>query len=290
MATQTIIAPAVTPGGATSTVRLASPSQYVLDGSEFLSVSCNLLNAPVNITMLVRILQPGGLIQVERFSYQHASVGVPQTALFSPGAGAILGIAVFEDSGTSSANLYGDNFCTVGVSRGGGAGAVAIATLVQGYITRFFAINWPGMPSKSPLDGQGDWTQITTTPVPNGAAAWIIGINPGQRMRVTSVMFTITTDAVAGTRTPVFDFFNGNTSCFGLVALATQGPSITRSYSLLAGMADKDLSVFGAQQVGIPERVTMTFAQSWHLTFFGGDAGDTISNAVLYGERWVDPS
>lgn len=289
MATQTIIAPAIPAGGTTSTQRLAAPSQYVMDPTEFLTVSCTVRAAPVNITMLVRVLQPGGLIQVEKFTYQHAVAGIPQTAYFIPGAGAILGLTVYEDVGTSFGNVWGQNFCTVGVSRGQGAAATEVATLVQSYITKFFAANWPGLPSRSPLQGPG---VVTYNDYGDGllGSNFMLSINPGIRWRPFSVTFIFTTTAAVADRY-VFITLKTGTHFNGTGVTPVKQPAGNSwRYTAFFGGVQVDQSVIGVVCLAMPPNYQAAFQQTITLDAVNLQPNDQFTAIVLSGEQWIDPS
>lgn len=266
-----------------------APFQFVLDGTESLRVFVLTKRAPIPIQILLRMLRPDGTIHVASYRYVQSGIGNGQVEYFKPGPGAIMNVSAFIGSGGSVGAQWADCHVTVGLSIGQGAAAQVIATLVQSYITTFFAANWPGTPFRSPNEGPGR----SLARVFNGALPGLPATIQGQSeesYRLSVVTFTLTTSAVPGNRRVAIVPQAGNVPIMTAWTPVVQPAGSTWNYAAICGGFDRDNSAVSWVQIALPPRVDFNFGDNITITAIGLDPADQFPTVTVYGERWIDPT
>lgn len=123
----------------------------------------------------------------------------------------------------------GQTFVRVDVVRGLGAGAIALSTLIQGYVTATQRLAYPGSPVSDSLTGPGALRSLTgTDPAANTEISETVPT--GARWRFVSLRATLTTDATAGNRVIGLTFDDGTNIYGGAFANYNQAASLAFAY------------------------------------------------------------
>jgi hypothetical protein len=195
MAGETIL-PAAPIATQANTRIIAAPFQFVLSGTENLRIrSANSL-AGVTVTIQGRLLTAAGDIQP--FTYLHTPHTDRSLAQqdFGLGGGTLLTLLVFAVSG---APVRGQTFIQLSIIQGLGGGTVVLGTLLQGYVTSFQQLSWPGSPIDDSLAGRGYQHVVVIADPPAGSAV-SASVPAGARWRLQAFTGVLTTSAVAGQR------------------------------------------------------------------------------------------
>lgn len=263
-----------------------APFQFVLDGTESLSVNVVHTTGPLGITLLLRMQRPNGTIHVGSHTLKTAASG-STTKYFSPGAGALLNVSVFSNGSTGFGVLWGECFATVGLTLGEGAAAQKIGTLVQSYVTQGFAANWPGTPFRPSVEGPGALTHRAFNSGALGASATIQGQSP-ETYRLSVLSFTLATSGVAGARRALVQLGNGATVVYSAWSPVVQPAASGWVYECVCDGVDRDTSVIGLVQIALP-RYQFKPQDNITIAVGGMDPGDQVTAPMVYGERWIDP-
>src|SRR5213592_1900599 len=130
---------------------IASPFQFYVTGEDHLRViSVNSL-AGVRLKLQGRFIDTSG--KLDAFSYDHipTSDRTATTTMHQLGVGAVLNLTVFASTG---APVSGQTFVIVQLTRGLGAAAIVLGTLLQGYVTSAQHLGWPGSPIVTSTAGE----------------------------------------------------------------------------------------------------------------------------------------
>jgi hypothetical protein len=177
---------------------LASPFQFFTTGEEALRVTSACSTAGTLIALHYRFLDPEKGITANRETQTASSDRTAVTSEFSLGAGALLNLTVFAETG---APKMGQCFVRVQLIRGRGAAAVVMGTLVQGYVTGNQDLAWPGSALQYSTDGPGVIRTIVGT-FPAPPSEFSESVPTGAQWELLAVTSRIITDATAGDRRP----------------------------------------------------------------------------------------
>jgi hypothetical protein len=175
---------------------IASPFQFVSTGEEFLRiVSANSLSG-VRVAIQGRRLSDKG--EIEPISRDHTpntdrSIA---TQYYPLGIGSILNLVVFAAAG---APVIGQTYVMIQITRGQGAVAVLLGTLLAGYVTASQALGWPGSPLESSIAGGGYHRSIQGT-LPGAGNNIIESVPTGARWQPLSIYAVHQTDANVANR------------------------------------------------------------------------------------------
>lgn len=166
---------------------IASPFQFYVTGEDNLEITtCNSVSG-CRVVVHVRFLEDGVSVP-NAYAIEHTpnSDRTMRTTRHALGRGALLNLRV---SASAGAPRIGQTFAIVRVIRGMTTQAVALGTLVQGYVTERQDRAWPGSPIEDSISGGGVIrTVIGTNPpagseiaetVPAGARWELLGMHAG---------------------------------------------------------------------------------------------------------------
>lgn len=256
-------------------VPLAEPGAFFVTGEDNLRLNSWNSLAGVVLTISVRFLNSDGSIVPYTILHTPNTNRTKATLDIPLGIGFPLNVQVFASSG---APLIGQTFVQAQIIRGLGGATVALATLLQGYVTAVQATAWPGSPIRSSLETEGALRSVTgTTPA---AGADINEVVPtGARWDMLYFLAQLSTSAAVANRRVQFtldDGINGygrvssNTNIaangLGRFCLAEGGPVI----------ADATLNVFM-----LPLAVNHRLPPGAHIR--------SVTNLIDVADQWSTP-
>lgn len=267
---------------------IAAPFQFALSGSENLRVrSANSLAGAV-IALQGRILLDDGTIHPIVFSHTPNSDRSLKTQDFALGTGTLLTLTVFVSTG---APLRGQTFVQVQVIQGFGGATIALGTLLQGYVTSFQQLAWPGSPIEDSLSGRG-WLTIVTPANPPGGSGLTVTAPTGVRWRLQSVDCRLDTDATAVTRQPFIETISGGTVLAHIPPSSYAPPSYVTFFSWVAsgntGNVNQTAPNIRINGAGLGPEIYVRGGDSVVLTGLLLQAGDQFSLVALTVEEWLE--
>jgi hypothetical protein len=275
--TETIAAwaPVPRPGGA------AAP--FYVTGEENLRVIVRTALA-VTITVEYRLLDPCGTIVP-------CAQTIPITTIdrsavinnFRLGNGWLLDLTARVTVGTPQ---IGQTFVTVRVVRGDSPIAVAVGTIVQGYVSEVDDLAFPGSLIRSSIEGPGFLRSLTSADPVAGSEIGIT-VPARTRWRLQTITFVLVTSAVAGNR-------EVNLNILDLTGTVARVPSGT--FQVISTTVGYSFFLGGVRGVGaaanwiINPMPAIVVAAGWGINSFtsGLDAGDNYGPAELVIEEWIE--
>lgn len=274
--------PVPTPGDGT----LLAPFQFVLSGTEFLR--CSLLSAFAGSTVAIRgrMLTPKGEITPFQFTLTCPSDLVTIVHEFQLGPGALLTVSA-EPTGSAGSNAWGDNYVTLSVTQGTGAAAIQLGVLMQGYTSFGVPAVWPGTPFRSSLEGPSR-SEAFTVAAPAAGAGVVFSGTGGERLSVTSLVFTYTADATVAQRNIALRFKRDTRFTGYFPASVAQAAGTTVTYTFVAGGLSYGTPGGTFQVVAIPSPFWLEPGDLIVLlNIVAGGPADQFSSTVVDTQRWL---
>lgn len=267
---------------------LATPFQFVLTGSENLQVRSACSLAGVVVAIQGRLLQSDGSIVPIGFTHTPNSDRSIATQNFALGPGTLLTLTCFALNG---APISGQCFIQVQIIQGLTGATYVLGTLLQGYVTSFQCIAWPGSPIHSSLDGRG-YTHVITIPNPAVDVGVSLTAPPNTRWRLQSFYCQIVTDATANVRFPLLILVSGGNNTAVFAMQVSFGASTACTLSFTSGAQIGSAHNVGGTQVFLSASagpgVELRAGDLASLSWAGSGVGDQLVNAAVTVEEWLE--
>lgn len=266
--------------------------QFIVDGSENFRVKIACSLAGVTVTLAARLLLSDGSIQPLTQTFQPTGDRSINAFDVPIGQGALLSAVLYASTG---APVRGQCFAQLSIIQGLGASAIPLGTLLQGYITSFQSLAWPGSPISNSFDGQG-WQHTFSVPDPPAGSSQVLTVPTGARWELKSLTAQLTTDAVAGNRFPEMRVISGGLFPVTVPIQLVPGPNwiVVLTWSQASGFTEWADGT-APPTVGV---ASTTFPAGYRL--FAGDqiqiaarrldAADQYNAIVCTVEEWLELS
>lgn len=199
--------------------------------------------------------------------------------------GYLIGLHVRASAGTVT---RGGVYVIVEVVRGRGDGGVQpLHTLVEGYVQTNGRLQWPWGYNEPSVNGQGLLRSVLGG-APAAGADISDTVPAGARWRLQSALFALTTDAVAGTRSPVMQIFDGTNTIAEYGSVTTQGPSHAWRWTF----SPSGSPVVAANSVSVGVAIApLVLLAGWSIktSTVALDVGDQYAAARYLVEEWLEP-
>lgn len=288
MAGETVLQPTPRQTPVPGTGLLATPFQFVLTGSENLQIRSACSLAGVVVAVQGRLLQSDGSIVPIGFTHTPNSDRSIATQNFALGPGTLLTLTCFALTGTP---VSGQCFVQVQIIQGLTGATYVLGTLLQGYVTSFQCIAWPGSPIHNSLEGRG-YTHVITVADPGPHAGVTLTAPANTRWRLQSAWYQIATDATTPVRFAILEVSTGGSIVISLGTQTTFGASLTAFISFTSGAQigtahDTPVTntfITASAGPGIELRAGDVLSLGWETI----GTGDQLSNTRVTVEEWLE--
>lgn len=276
--------------GATGTAAIgrglvASSFQYYLSGDEALRVTVECLTGARDIEIAWRLWrEQDRQIILTRDTFKTGAVGPSSISRTYPlDAGALINLRLA--CGATSIP-YGLVWVRAQIVRGAGGAEIIIGTLLQGFLSTQNDLGWPG----SPIEKQDQASGFIISEIPVIAASTAVWTVPvGERWKVVSGRFQFACSGVAANRYATVFVSDGSAQVVYLdvteIALVA---GATGTFSFASGVTRSPTAPSGAASLSWPADLEINAGCSITAQAFNLQAGDVISNAVLFVRTRVD--
>jgi hypothetical protein len=283
-----VVLPPLVPIARGGTGIVSTPFQFVLTGAENLMIrSANSLVGSV-VAVQGRLLQTDGTILPFSFSHTPNSDRTIAAQNFALGPGTLLTVTAFASSG---APTRGQTFIQLSVIQGFSGATILLGTLLQGYVTSFQQLSWPGSPLASSLDGRGNLYLRTAPNPPPGTGANVV-VPVGVRWRLQQLTVTLTTDAVVVNRYPLLEFVVGGYSTMYMPTGGSVPASCTAYFTWFSGgqlgSARNTGPTIVFQSCALGPGIELRGNDQITVGGVGIDPGDQYSAVTYTVEEWLE--
>lgn len=227
---------------------IASPFQFYTTGEESLRLVTLNSAAGVVLTISGRFLSPSGDILVSRWTHTPNTDRTAKGEVFPLAPGAILNIEIFASTGVPK---FGQCYVILALARGDLPALTLFGRLLQGYVTPFGALSYPGSPIASATDGEPPPRTIVGT-LPAAGNDVVETVPTGARWELLSVHSTLTMGA-AGLASPVAFTLDDGTNTFSRSGTGNAGGATTINPVCFAvGVQQQTVAVAGGVFLGAP--------------------------------------
>jgi hypothetical protein len=263
---------------------IASPWRIL--GEEHFSLTVT-ASVDVDLQFRGRIQRPDGTI--EKFNHQVNVLGtrVQQVFRLPVEAGQLLHARLL----TATDVKVGQCFCRLLLAEGNTSGAaLAVGTIIQGYVANGNDLGWPGSPIMQSTDGPGVLQMIDLGgAVPGQALTTTVPVNTRWHLLCASVVLTCS--AAAGNRTTVFRLDNAaGQQVFAVFSNLVLAALQANAHQFVHGMAYTPPASMTQghgpllTHRGLPAGFRINFAVN------GMDVADQLTIGVLLVEEWIEPA
>ena len=264
---------------------IATPFQFVLDGTENLRIVSVNSASGVALTLQGRMLDSAGKIRPIRETHLPNSDRSAKTQDYAFGAGTILNLSVVATAGSPS---IGQTFVIVEVIQGLSGNTQVLGTLLQGYVTTVQQLAWPGSPLQNSFDTNGVVRVITGT-APGLGQDVVVTVPVGARWQVLAFRVVLTTDAVGVTRVPLLQL--SSSGIIYIRSLIDPGvpPGTVAQLVMWYPGASNPAAFTNAASVGvIPNETFVLAGDTLIVTAANGDAGDQFGAPIYVVREWLE--
>ncbi|MGH9408218.1 MAG: hypothetical protein ACRD1V_02040 [Vicinamibacterales bacterium] len=264
--------------------------QFPLTGSENLRLRVASSLAGVVVTVTGRWLQSDGTIAPFTETFTPTSDRAVNTFDFALGEGALLNVVVFASTGTPK---RGQCFAQLSVIQGLSGATILLGTLIQGYVTSFQVLAWPGSPISNSFEGQG-WQHSIATVGPGAGNPIIMTVPAGARWEVRSLGVTLHTSSAAGSRFPLLEIKQGGAIVAEIPVQTVPGATWQMDVTFSQGSTFTEWT----NAAGSPTHALISTSYPTGLRLTGGDqiivnvsgmdAADSFDGPVLAVEEWLE--
>jgi len=188
---------------------------------------------------------------------------------------------------TGATPQRGQTFVRVDVVRGQGAGAIALSTLLQGYVTATQRLAYPGSPIIDSLTGPGVIRSLTGTD-PVAASEISETVPTGARWRFISLRAQLVTDATAANRTLALVFDDGTNSYMYAATNFNQTASQALNYAFGDVGQTYGFYLLGGM-VSAPANLVLAAGHRIRTVTTTLQAGDNWGPPQYAVEEWLEP-
>jgi hypothetical protein len=260
-----------------------APHGIYVEGDDYLLASVINTVASVAIVIGGRMVMPTGRAKPFQDRLVATSDRVAATKAISLGDGWLQEITAIV---SGAAPIIGQTFVRVDLVRGEGAGRNVHATLVQGPVTAFHRVAWPGTPVQTTIGLPGALRSLTgTDPAANTEIQETVPT--GARWRLISLRAALVTDANAANREVAITFDDGTTVYAEAHAGANQAASLTRQYAAARGGVRGAAATGTGILIAIPE-IVLPAAHRINTATTNRQAGDNWGAPQLLVEEWLE--
>lgn len=181
------------------------PGAFLVTGEDNLRINSWNALAGVVLTITVRFLDETGQIIPYVYTHTPNTNRTKATSDFPLGIGFPLNVSIVASSG---APTMGQTFAQAQIIRGFGGATLALATLLQGYLTAVQALAWPGSPIQNSLD-PGYAIRFISGTTPAAGAEISETVPTGARWELLSIKTGFTGGAGAVLRRPSLELQPG---------------------------------------------------------------------------------
>jgi len=187
---------------------------------------------------------------------------------------------------TGATPQRGQTFVRVDVVRGLGAGAIALSTFIQGYVTATQRLAYPGSIVSDSLTGPGTMRSITGTD-PAAGSEISETVPTGARWRYVSLRASLVTDATVANRTPNIFFDDGANVYAAAGVNFNHAASTTLAYSFDAVAVTQVQTSLNAQ-VSTPGNLVLAAGHRFRTSTGSLQAGDNWGAPQYAVEEWLE--
>jgi hypothetical protein len=263
---------------------IASPFQFVLTGEDTLRVLSSNSLAGIRLRIQGRWLNAEGKVDVFGFDHVPNSDRTIRSDEFAIGVGAILNAVVYVSVGSP---VVGQTFVILQLTRGRGAAAVVLGTLLQGYVTTYSALAWPGSPIQSSLEGGGYPRRIQgTLPAAGGEQSEVVPA--GARWELRTWRARLTTSAVVGNRLPSLVITGGGVQIAWIGWPTNLGASNSYLYFMSQGIVASGAVGWAQDNVALPQGMILSAGDFIQTTTSGLAGGDQYEAPLYTVTEWLE--
>ena len=221
---------------------------------------------------------PGGVDQIPATDRSSTSTDCPLSGT------TILNVDVHATAGVPK---VGQTFVIVQLIRGLGTAAIVLGTILQGYVTTTQGLGWPGSAIVSSTDGEPALRTLTGTTPAAGAEA-LETVPTGARWELLAVLCVLTTNAVAGARTPNVQIADAAGRLSQTVNASALNNLQTGTFYLAQNLAYGSIPASLIFNWPIPQGLRLLAGQTFGTTTAGLQAGDQWSAPIYSVRDWLD--
>lgn len=261
-----------------------------LAGAQLITPRTNLrissYNAAAGVTLKViaRIMTFQGQITYNEFDHIPNTDRSQKQTTAPLVEGWLVSIQTYASAGTPR---RGQCFVRVELVQGDTGALVSVTTLLQNYVESKHAINWPGSPLVSSVDGPGCLRSITGTD-PAAGVEISETVPAGARWRPISIASLFTTSATVATRVIAWVIDDGANNVLATLDVQSQVASQAVTHSLAAlGNALGASAVVGT--ACLPALMTLPAGARIRTSTVLIQAGDNWNAPQMLVEEWIEP-
>jgi len=264
---------------------IATPFQFHVTGEDNLEITTFNSVAGVRVDVHVRFLDDSDVVS-KAYAIHHTpnTDRTAATTRHALGAGALLNLRAVAGAGSP---LVGQTFVIVRVVRGMTANAIALGTLVQGYVTGNQDLAYPGSPLVGSTDVEPPVRFVIGTDPPAGTQSTET-VPSGARWEVVMYTIALNTSAVAATRrlslhiNTVAEFLGQFTPS------ATQAASLRYVYTFGQGLSSE--GAVKSAFVNYPLATSLILSAGARLitSIENLDAGDNLEAPKMHIREWLE--
>lgn len=258
------------------------PSQIYLKHTDVLRVQCASSQTNESVTFNYRLLRADGALIKGQFIIQ-----VPATrAVVAQSEPMAEGFLLSLSCKAAVATTRGQTFARVFLTAGSFGPNQPSYTLMADYVTTQFAPAHPNGRVLSPVEGPG-WIHTAHFSGPGVGVQLNLVVPNNARWAIKTVFAPYTTDATAGNRNVIFEFFQGGSIAGKTVAITAQPPSVTYDYNLTTLFISSS-AVVVENFAPIPPGLVFLPVDSIQTLVNGAGAADFWVSANVSVEEWLD--
>jgi hypothetical protein len=264
---------------------IASPFQFLVTGDDHLEVTSFNSLTGCRVAVHHRFLEEGRVTpQATSFTHTPNTDRTANTTRHALGQGALLNLRVVADSGGP---LLGQTFVIVRVIRGQEANAVALGTLIQGYVTASQDQAWPGSPLVNSLSGVVPRLITGTDPAAGSQVSETVPT--GARWKLLMFNVQLAASATASNRRPSLTIRGaGNKPLFRFPLAKTWAANETKQAFWSVGTPLDTSITTDAGLGGLPHDTVLTGGMEILTDTEGMQAGDDYGAPNYYVEETLE--
>jgi len=257
------------------------PSSYYVAVDDQLVFEVDTDYAPGSFDLVVRLLNPEGVIIFETRSLTNSLASYQQKTLTMTGVeGYVLSACI-----TASGVPAGRAFAKVTLMRSPyTTSGSTTALLAGGYVSDKLPLSYPTMQPRGPLEGPGNLVTKTTTVAPG--VNWSIVCPAGVRWRINSILFRFTSSNAGTPRLVVIVGWDGAGNEIAVVPPSASQPINTYwDYHCGPGMAT--LQTSNLATISLPSAFIVENGGRLETFTYNLDPGDKYEQVAAQVEEWV---
>lgn len=228
------------------------------------------------------ILLENGELVTNQFLFPIGFDRTFESITFDLTRGVLLSVAA---TSTLVGTLRGQTYITVQLVKTGGTTPTTIATLLSNYISGLRPLSWPG-DTITPADTGLGLSNTFTLSAPAAGSDWAYTVPSLTRFLISSISFTLVTEATASSRFIEVQFNFGVNLMFSVMFTLAQAASLTVDYSLAGGAPTVAMSTRLSLNA-LPNDFILQPATVISSVTESIQAADQFSSVRISGRQWL---